>query len=90
MADKLDALSLKAELILVPCHICDQHRVVLLGSLDRRVGWSTMKTVSIPWSFCVFKSFINSHNSPSEYHWGEWWYQIFSAVGDVGLNMFTQ
>lgn len=47
MTDKLDTLSLEIEVTLVSGHICDLHGVVLLGSLDGRVGWSTVRAVSM-------------------------------------------
>lgn len=87
MMDKLDALCSKVEVILVAGHICNQNRVILLGSLHRRVGWSTVRIMSM--CFPPSTHFISKHDSPSEYHWGEWWYEVLSAVGDVGLNLFT-
>lgn len=89
MTDKPDTLSLEVKVPLMTSHVCDQHWIVLLGGLYRRVVWSTVRAVSMPWLSGLSVKFISNHDSPSEHRWRERWYQVLSAVGDVGLNPFT-
>lgn len=69
MMDKLDSLGLEVDVALVASHICDQHRVVLLWSLYRWIGWTTGRAVSVLLPRCPSTTFISNGDSPSEHHW---------------------